>query len=280
MGIIRMIQEQEIEQAVAALFTEACCALPEDVLIALRRAKQQESGHAKAILQQILDNEALARASKRPCCQDTGLAVVFLDVGYDVHVCGSLPDAVNAGVARAYTEGYFRISTLTALERKPLAGNIPAVLHTRYVPGDTITIWAAPKGFGSENMSRVYMLKPSQGKDGILDAIVDTARENAGFSCAPVIIGVGVGGTMEQAATASKRALLRELGRPAGSISVSELEQEALLRVNKLGVGPMGLGGNTTALAVLIEELPTHIAGLPVAITMQCHCARHAMTVL
>ncbi|MDD3920807.1 MAG: fumarate hydratase [Eubacteriales bacterium] len=280
MGIIRMIHEDEIKHTVARLFREACCSLPEDVLEALRSAKAQECGHANAILGQILENEAMARQANRPCCQDTGMAVVFMDVGCEVHVNGNIQNAVNAGVAQAYTEGYFRKSTLQALSREPITDNTPAVLHTRYVPGDTLTVWVAPKGFGSENMSRVYMLKPAQGREGILNAIVETARQGAANACPPVILGVGIGGTMEQAALASKRVLLRELNVSAPNAEVAALEQEALQRINELGIGPMGLGGKTTALAVHIEEMPTHIAGLPVAINVQCHCARHAMAVL
>lgn len=208
------------------------------------------------------------------------MAVVFMDVGCEVHVNGNIQNAVNAGVAQAYTEGYFRKSTLQALSREPITDNTPAVLHTRYVPGDTLTVWVAPKGFGSENMSRVYMLKPAQGREGILNAIVETARQGAANACPPVILGVGIGGTMEQAALASKRVLLRELNVSAPNAEVAALEQEALQRINELGIGPMGLGGKTTALAVHIEEMPTHIAGLPVAINVQCHCARHAMAVL
>ncbi len=277
---MRIIRADAVEAAVAGLCVDAVCKLPEDVVAALTLAYEAEQGAAKETLRQILENEKMARTARRPCCQDTGLAVVFLDIGQDVFIEGNVNEAVNAGVRRAYTEAYLRKSSLTALSRKNMGDNTPAILHIRFVPGDRVTITVAPKGFGSENMSRLYMLTPSKGVEGVADAVVETARLGAANACPPVILGVGVGGTMEAAALVAKRQLLREIGSIAETPELTALEQETLMRINELGIGPMGLGGRTTALAVHIGELPTHLAGLPVAVNMQCHCARHASAIL
>lgn len=290
---MRIIEADAIRQAVAGLCVDAACSLPADVRQALEAAREREGGltgpagasgpagaHAAAILGQILENEALARASRRPCCQDTGLAVVFLDIGQDAYIQGDVNEAVNAGVAEAYTGAYLRKSALEALSRRNTGDNTPAILHLRFVPGDCVRIAVAPKGFGSENMSRLYMLKPAEGREGVLASIVETARLGAANACPPVILGVGVGGTMEAAALLAKRQLLRKIGSAAETEALARMEQEALGAVNALGIGPMGLGGGTTALAVHIGEMPTHLAGLPVAINVQCHCARHAECIL
>lgn len=277
---MRIIRAEAVEAAVAGLCVDAVCRLPEDVLAALNAAYETEEGAARETLHQILENEKMARAARRPCCQDTGLAVVFLDVGQEVFIEGDVNFAVNAGVRRAYTEAYLRKSSLTALARKNTGDNTPAILHIRFVPGDRVTITVAPKGFGSENMSRLFMLTPSKGVEGVVDAIVETARLGAANACPPVILGVGVGGTMEASALLAKRQLLREIGSAAETPELAALEQKTLTRINALGIGPMGLGGKTTALAVHIGELPTHLAGLPVAVNVQCHCARHASAVL
>ncbi|HWR23117.1 MAG TPA: fumarate hydratase [Feifaniaceae bacterium] len=277
---MRIIQAEAVESAVAGLCVDAVCRLPEDVLKALRAAHEREEGPARETLRQILENEKMARAARRPCCQDTGLAVVFLDIGQDVFIEGDVNAAVNNGVKRAYTNSYLRKSSLTALARKNTGDNTPAILHIRFVPGDRATITVAPKGFGSENMSRLYMLTPSKGVEGVADAIIETARLGAANACPPVILGVGVGGTMEAAALLAKRQLLRDIGSSAETPELTALEQETLTRINALKIGPMGFGGNTTALAVHIGELPTHLAGLPVAVNVQCHCARHASAVL
>ncbi len=277
---MRILSAAAIEAAVAGLCVDATCALPQDVLGTIKDACAREEGVGRAVLTQILENEAMARASRRPCCQDTGLAVVFLDIGQDVFIEGDVNAAVNAGVANAYTQAYLRKSSLSALGRENTGDNTPAILHVRFVPGDKVLVTVAPKGFGSENMSRLIMLKPSQGAAGVLEFIVETAKLGAANACPPVILGVGVGGTMEAAALLSKRQLLREIGSAAESEQLQEMEREALSRVNALGLGPMGLGGKTTALAVHIGELPTHLAGLPVAVNVQCHCARHASAVL
>lgn len=277
---MRILSAAAIEAAVAGLCVDATCALPQDVLGAIKDAAAREEGTGRAVLTQILENEAMAREFRRPCCQDTGLAVVFLDIGQDVFIEGDVNAAVNAGVAKAYTEAYLRKSSLTALSRENTGDNTPAILHVRFVPGDKVLLTVAPKGFGSENMSRLIMLKPAEGAAGVLEFIVETAKLGAANACPPVILGVGVGGTMEAAALLSKRQLLREIGSAAESEPLKDMEREALSRINALGLGPMGLGGKTTALAVHIGELPTHLAGLPVAVNVQCHCARHASAVL
>jgi len=216
----------------------------------------------------------------RPCCQDTGLAVVFLDVGQEVHIEGDLTEAVNAGVHNGYVGGWLRKSSLTPFGRENTGDNTPAVLHARIVPGDRIKITVAPKGFGSENMSRLFMLKPGEGREGVLNAILETARLGAPNACPPIVLGVGVGGTMEAAALLAKRQLLRKLGEPHPDPAIAALEQEALNAVNGLGIGPMGMGGLTTALAVHIDEIHTHLTALPVAVNVQCHCARHGEAIL
>lgn len=273
---MRILAASVIEQAIAGLCVDAACTLPQDVLRALHEAKEKESGPARTALEQIIQNEALARASRRPCCQDTGLAVVFLDIGQEVYIEGDVNEAVNAGVAQAYTQAYLRKSSLTALSRKNTGDNTPAILHIRYVHGAKVHIAVAPKGFGSENQSRLYMLDPSQGQAGVLRSVVETARLGAANACPPVILGVGIGGTMDAAALLAKRQLLRALGSEGKTPALAALERQALSEINALGIGPMGFGGRTTALAVFMDELPTHLAGLPVAINVQCHCARHA----
>lgn len=276
----RIIPAEEITHTVERLCVEATCELPADVLAALRAAMAQEQGAARVALSHILENESLARAARRPCCQDTGLAVVFLDIGTGVYIAGDVNEAVNSGVARAYTQAYLRKSSLSAIGRENTGDNTPAILHIRFVPGREVCITVAPKGFGSENMSRLYMRKPAEGRVGILESIVETARLGAANACAPIILGVGVGGTMEAAALLAKRQLLREIGSRPGTETLAGMEAEALASVNALGIGPMGYVGKTTALAVHIGELPTHLAGLPVAVNVQCHCARHAQAVL
>jgi fumarate hydratase subunit alpha len=277
---MRILPAAAIEAAVAGLCVDATCDLPQDVVDAITDAYKKESSPGDAVLRQILDNRELARASRRPCCQDTGLAVVFLDIGQEVFIEGDVNAAVNAGVARAYTDAYLRKSSLTAISRENTGDNTPAILHIRFVPGDLVHVTVAPKGFGSENMSRLAMLKPALGTKGILDFIVETARLGAANACPPVILGVGVGGTMEAAALLAKRQLLRDIGSEGETQALREMECEALKRVNALGIGPMGLGGNTTALAVHIGEIPMHLAGLAVAVNVQCHCARHASVTL
>ena len=204
------------------------------------------------------------------------MTVIFMEIGQDVHLTGGdINEAIDQGVRRAYRDGYFRASVLSPLDRINTRDNTPAIVHMRIVPGDQISITAAPKGFGSENMSRLWMLTPSQGIEGVKNAIVETVRLAGGNPCPPVVVGVGIGGTAEYAMIMAKHSLTRECGQPSDDLQLAAMERELLERINRLGIGPQGLGGTTTALAVHIEQMPTHIAGLPVAVNMQCHAARH-----
>ncbi len=278
MSTIREVTTDAVRDLVYRLCLSACRELdpPTEQAIA-RAAREEQSEFGRAQLAMLMDNIACAREGNLPLCQDTGMAVVFADIGQDVHITGgALADAVDEGVRRAYKDGYFRASVLSALERKNTGDNTPAVLHVRIVPGDALEITVAPKGFGSENMSRHAMLTPSQGREGVFDFIVDTVRRAGGNPCPPVIVGVGIGGTFEQSALMAKRSLLRETGAPSHDPALKEMEEQLLARINRLGIGPLGLGGVVTALAVHIIEVPTHLAGLPVAVNIQCHCARHA----
>ena len=264
-----------------ALCLSACRRLDGSVVEALKCAMAREkSPFGQEALRQLVENVSAAEELNLPLCQDTGMAVVFADVGQDAHICGLLTDAVDEGVRRAYRDGYFRASVLSPLERKNTGDNTPAVLHTRLVAGDGIRLTVAPKGFGSENMSRLSMLLPSAGIEGIKHFVVDTVNRSGGNPCPPVVVGVGIGGTFERCAELAKRSLLRPLGQHNPDAQLAALEEELLQTINNLGIGPMGLGGTVTALAVHIESQPTHIAGLPVAVNMQCHCARHAEGVL
>ncbi|MFZ5974412.1 MAG: fumarate hydratase [Bacillota bacterium] len=274
---MRTIQANDITSALHGLILGACSNLGTDVENALIKALETErSAVGREILGQLVENLRLARASGRPCCQDTGMTVVFADVGQDVHIeGGSLFEAVEAAVRSAYTQGYLRKSVLHPLTRKNTGDNTPPVLHTDIVPGDRLTLYAAPKGFGSENASALAMLKPSDGVEGVEQFVVDTVSRSGSSACPPLVIGVGIGGTMEKAALTAKRQLLRDVGAPSGDPELAEFEKRLLSRINALGIGPMGLGGDTTALAVHAGAYPTHIAGLPVAVNIQCHAARH-----
>lgn len=275
---MRVVSAAAIAEAVRALCVEACCVLPESVVRRLREARdgEAEGSAARAVLTQLIENARLAREAMRPCCQDTGMAVVFLDIGRGAYIDGDVYAAVNEGVSRGYREGYLRKSVLHPLTRENTGDNTPAVVHLSFVPGDRVRVQVAPKGFGSENMSRLFLLSPSAGREGVLNAIVETVVQAGACACPPVVAGVGIGGTMEQACLLAKRQLLRELGAPSPEAEVARLEEEALARLNATGIGPMGLGGRTTALAVHAAAVPTHIAGLPVAVNLQCHACRHA----
>lgn len=279
---MRILPAEAVVEPIAALCIQACCSLPEEAEQKLRLALEKETpGTAgRAVLEQIVENAALAREKMRPICQDTGMAVVFLDIGFDLHIEGNIYDAVNRGVAKGYTEGYLRKSVLSAYERVNTGNNTPAVTHIRFVEGDRLKITVAPKGFGSENMGKLHMLTPAMGRQGILDAIINTVIAADACTCPPGIVGVGIGGTMELACLTAKRQLLRPIGQPSEEPALAELEQEALERINATGIGPMGLGGKTTVLAVHIAQTNTHIAGLPVAVNMQCHACRHAEVTL
>lgn len=241
----------------------------------------EASPAGKNVLSQLIENADKACTLGCPSCQDTGMAVVFLDIGQDVHIAGeSLEAAVNEGVRQGYTQGYMRKSVLHPLTRQNTGDNTPAVIHTRIVAGERVHITVAPKGFGSENMSRIRMLTPSSGLDGVCDFVVDTVRRAAANPCPPVVVGVGIGGTFDACALLAKRALLRDIGTPNPDGELDTMEEELLTRINKLGIGPMGLGGTVTALAVHINLMHTHLAGLPVAVNMQCNAARHASVLL
>lgn len=274
---MREIDVQQIEDTLYALCRSACCEIGDDVLALLEDGLRRErSPFGRDILRQLIENDRLACERQMPICQDTGVAVVFLDVGQDVHLTGGdLTEAVNAGVRRAYRDGCFRNSVLTPLERVNTGDNTPAVLHVRILPGEQVHITVAPKGFGSENMSRLGMLTPSQGREGVLDFVVETVRLAGANPCPPVVVGVGIGGTAESCMLLAKRQLTRSVGAPSLDPNLAEMERELLARINRLGIGPQGLGGDVTALAVHVAQTPTHIAGLPVAVNMQCHAARH-----
>ena len=279
---LRTIRAEEITKAVSELVLSACSDLGEDVENALLRALENERDpNGRDVLGQLVENLRLARAAGRPCCQDTGITVVFADVGQDVHIeGGNLYEAVENGVRTAYTEGCLRKSVLHPLTRKNTGDNTPPVLHVEIVPGDRLTLHVAPKGFGSENASALAMLTPSDGVCGIERFVVDTVARSGAFACPPLVVGVGIGGTMEKAALVAKRQLLRDVGAPASDPDAAALEARLLERINALGIGPMGLGGDTTALAVHAGLYPTHLAGLPVAVNVQCHAARHKRVTL
>ncbi len=281
---MRDIDCQEISATISRLFQEACLYLPEDVLAAIKRARDnEESPMAQNVLDSLLENSEIASAEKIPLCQDTGTALVLLELGQEVHIIGGhLYTAINEGVRRGYDEGYLRKSIVRQpfSTRVNIGDNTPAVIHTDIVPGDKLKIAVMPKGAGSENMTRLAMLMPSSGRQGIIDFVVNTVDEAGGNPCPPIILGVGIGGTAEQTLMLAKKALLREVGRPNPDAEVAELEAEILRRVNNLGIGPMGYGGRTTALAVQAEVIPVHIASLPVAANIQCHSARHKEAIL
>lgn len=279
---MREIDIGRIEDAVYALCRSACCEIGEDVLTLLEQGLARErSPFGREILRQLIENDRLACARHMPICQDTGMAVVFMDVGQDVHLAGGdLTQAVDSAVRRAYRDGCFRNSVLDPLTRKNTGDNTPAVLYTRIVPGEQVEIAVAPKGFGSENMSRLGMLTPAQGLGGVLDFVVETVRLAGANPCPPVVVGVGIGSTAEGCMLLAKRQLLRDAGAPSPDPELAQIERELLERINRLGIGPQGLGGDVTALAVHAAKAPTHLAGLPVAVNMQCHAARHKRAVL
>ncbi|MCB6201215.1 fumarate hydratase [Extibacter muris] len=254
--------------------------LSKDMDMAMKEAAESEEAPlGKQILEQLQENLKVAADDMIPICQDTGMAVVFIEAGQDVHFTGgSLEEAVNEGVRRGYTEGFLRKSVVgDPVIRENTKDNTPAVIHYSIVPGDKVTVKVAPKGFGSENMSRVFMLKPADGLDGVRDAVLTAVKDAGPNACPPMVVGVGIGGTFEKCALLSKEALTREVGSHADIPWVSELEEELLHRINGLGIGPGGLGGTTTALAVHVNTYPTHIAGLPVAVNICCHVNRHVI---
>jgi fumarate hydratase subunit alpha len=275
---MRDIDVGEITNAVKSLSTEANYYLGDDVVEALKAAVEaEESPLGKEIIAQILENARIAGTEDIPLCQDTGLSAIFVELGQDVHLVGGvLEEAIQSGVRQGYGEGYLRKSMVEdPLRRKNTGDNTPAVISVRMIPGDKIKIRILPKGGGSENMSAIRMLKPSDGESGVKDFVVETVRKAGGNPCPPIIVGVGIGGSFDKCAYLAKRALLRKVGSVHPDSYYADMEKELLEKVNNTGIGPQGLGGRTTALAVHIEAHPCHIASLPVAVNTQCHSARH-----
>ena len=281
--MIRTIRVEEITKNIKEMCIEANHFLSPDMAEAMKCAeKNEEAPLGKQILEQLQENLKIAGEDMIPICQDTGMAVVFLEIGQDVHLeGGALEDAVNEGVRQGYVEGYLRKSVVgDPLIRENTKDNTPAVLHTRIVDGDQVKIKVAPKGFGSENMSRVFMLKPAEGIEGVKDAVLTAVKDAGPNACPPMVVGVGIGGTFEKCAILAKKALTRDLNTHNEISYVADLEKELLEKINKLEIGPGGLGGKMTALGVNVEVYPTHIAGLPVAINMCCHVNRHVHRII
>ena len=280
---MRELHVSAITDAVARLSIEANIHLPQDVCRAIDQSRNREDWTlAQEILDRIIENHTIAAREQVPICQDTGMACVFLEIGQDVHlVGGDLRTAVDEGVRRGYAQGYLRKSVVADPIRRGNTGdNTPAMLYTEIVPGDRVTVTLAPKGFGSENMSAIRMLKPSAGLQGVIDFILETVETAGPNPCPPMVVGVGIGGTFDKAALLAKKALLRPLGSHHPDPFYAQLETELLNKINDLGIGPQGLGGRTTAIGLNIETLPTHIAGMPCAVNINCHVTRHKTEVL
>ena len=279
---MREISGLQITEAVQRLCVEANCCLSTDIQERIEAFRDRETWpQAREILDRIIENYRTAQEGMLPVCQDTGLACVFLKVGQEVHVTGDITEAVNEGVRRGYREGYLRKSAVRdPLDRVNTGDNTPAMLYCELVPGDKLEITVAPKGFGSENMSSIKMLRPSDGVQGVIDFVVQTVAAAGPNPCPPIVVGVGIGGTFDKAAFLAKKALLRPVDQPNPVPFYSDLEKLLLEKINALGIGPQGFGGRTTALAVNIEQYPTHIAGLPVAVNINCHVTRHKTEVI
>ncbi len=281
---MREIEASAITQVVAQLCQQANFELGEDVIAALKQAQQtEESPEGREVLSQLLENARIAKQERLPLCQDCGTAVVFLEIGQETHIIGgNLYAAVEEGVRQGYTQGYLRKSIVSQpfSARINTRDNTPPVIHTEIVPGDQVKIIVMPKGGGAENMSKLAMLKPGDGRQGIIDLVVRTVDEAGGNPCPPLIVGLGIGATAEGAMLLAKKALLREVAKPNPDPEIAELEKEILSRINALGIGPLGFGGRITALAVQAEVMPTHLASLPVAVNLQCHSARHKEAIL
>ena len=279
---MREVHVNQITKVIRDLFIDANYNLGADVLAAFDRGiAHDESPVAKEVLKELKENARIAREEHSPICQDTGLAVLFIDLGQDVHIVGGdFKEAVHEGVRQGYQEGYLRKSACDPFSRKNTKDNTPAVIHLDIVPGDKMKITAVPKGGGAENMSRVHMMAPSAGIEGIKDFIVNRMKESGSNPCPPTVVGVGIGGTFERSALLAKKALLRNVGERNPDLEIAKLEVEVLERINKLGIGPMGYGGNTTSLDVFFEVEPCHIASLPLAVNVQCHASRHKEAVI
>lgn len=279
---MKTIQAQTITDTIAQLCIQANRDLPQDVAAALHAAQETETfAPAQDILSLLVKNEQIARNTQMPICQDTGMAIVFADVGQDVHIEGAFEEAIHAGVHRGYVEGLLRKSVVgDPLRRVNTGDNTPAIIHTRLVPGDQVTLTVAPKGFGSENMSRLQMLTPASGLEGVKRFVLETVRMAGANPCPPMVLGIGIGGDFEQVAENAKRALMLPLGKQNDDPFYAQLETELLDEINRTGIGPQGLGGRTTCLGLHVIAAPTHIAGLPVAVNVSCHVTRHATAVL
>jgi fumarate hydratase subunit alpha len=280
---MRVIQSETITETVKNMCIKANCHINDDIRDALvKGVKTEKSAVSRGVLENLLKNAEIAHNKEVPICQDTGMAVFFIEIGNEVFVEGdTITDAVNKGVSLGYTDGYLRKSVVAdPLDRVNTKDNTPAVIHYDFVKGNNIKITFAPKGFGSENKSALKMLNPSDGVDGIIDFVIETVRKAGANPCPPMVIGVGIGGTMDKAAVLAKKALTRDINTANEKPRYAELEAELLEKINKLGIGPQGMGGTTTALAVNIETYPTHIAGLPVAVNVNCHATRHAVEII
>ena len=279
---MREITASRITEVIRKLCIEANCHLPQDVKSRIECCKNQESwALGQEILERIVENYQIADRDNVPVCQDTGVACVFLDIGQEVHIEGNLEDAVNEGVRQGYADGYLRKSVVAdPLDRVNTKDNTPAIIYYNIVPGDKLTVTVAPKGFGSENMSAIKMLRPSDGYEGVKQFILQTVEAAGPNPCPPIVVGVGIGGTFDKAAFLAKKALMRPLDVRSEKPLYAKLEAELLEEINALGIGPQGFGGGTTALAVNVESFPTHIAGLPVAVNINCHVTRHKTEVL
>ena len=280
---MREIKQEDIIQAVKTLCIEANYQLPQDVRNAIDQASQIEDGQlAKQTLSILKENAKMAQSLSVPICQDTGMACLFVEIGQDVHVQGSLQDALQEGVRQGYQEGYLRKSVVDdpVFDRINTKDNTPVLIHYEIVEGDKLKIIVAPKGFGSENMSQVKMLKPSDGVEGIKDFVLKVVEEAGPNACPPMVIGVGIGGSFDYVTYLAKKAMLRDIGTHHSDLRYQQLEEELLEKINQLGIGPAGYGGKTTALSLNIETYPTHIAGMPVAVSICCHVARHKEVIL
>ncbi len=280
---MRTIEANEIIDAISKLCIQANLELPQDVADALTNSCNSCVNATEAfVLDTLAQNIHIAKQENLPLCQDTGMAIVFADIGVDLHISGSIISAINEGVRRGYAQGYLRKSIVAdpLYTRVNTKDNTPAIVHTTFVDGDKLTLTVAPKGFGSENMSAVKMLSPSEGEQGVVDFIIDTITKAGGNPCPPIVVGIGIGGSFEYAAYMAKRALLRDIGSSNPDEKYAALEQKLLTQINSTNIGAMGLGGNITALQVSILTHPTHIAGLPIAVNISCHCTRHATITL
>ena len=278
---MKIILEEQIIDEVSRLCIEACTYINKDVLAKLNTHYENEQGLSKTIIGQIIENDNLAKEENIPMCQDTGICVVFVELGNEVYIKGDLNKAINEGVSKGYTEGYLRKSVVRSpLRRINTNNNTPAIIHIETTLGDKLKITVCPKGAGSENMSQVKMLTPAQGRNGIIDFVIQVVKEAGGRACPPLIVGVGIGGNIEKCAEIAKKALLRDLNDVSEDEDARLLEDELLTKINELNIGPMGLGGKPTALSVKVNLYPCHIASLPVCVNLQCHASRHKEVIL